>query len=154
MEFKALTHKMERVGDGQFSTAWSYRCDKHRIEEVFKEGFFNTAIGNLLPGDTVRVTEIKDDQVTATIELMVISKSEGKVDLRPMSRDITRFEPRPVVAKVEEDPAPPQFVKSNGEVKWTPSRKLYVVRVDGKEVAAVKDKDEAHSIARGDMNYA
>lgn len=150
MSDKALAHKLERIGDGQFGTAWSYKCDHMLIEDSFKEGFYNNISGNLLPGDTINVVEFKQSSVSAVCEFIVVSKLDSTVVCRPLTDHIKRFTEKEPKAANEEANHGDEYIKGDGEVHWNLGRKRHVVTVDGKEVASLKDKDEALAIARGD----
>jgi hypothetical protein len=152
---KAKPHKLERSGDGQFGTVWNY-SGVNKIEEAFVEGFFDPVVNNLIPGDSIRVVELNKEIVTAYCEFMVVAKEKLQVFCRPMTKEVVRFEapasrtPK-VHAPVYVEEAKPQFIKGSGEVKWNPGKMKHSVLVDGKEVAAFKDKGEAESVARGDL---
>lgn len=147
---KCLTHKLERIGDGQFGTAWSYKCDHDKLEECFKDDFFSSAIGNLMAGDTIRVVEFQMNKVTAFCELMVISIRDKNIICRPVQNHIVRFqekEPEKLIKPKETDE---EFIHGDGEVKWNLGRQRHVVTVAGVEVASSRNKEEAQAIARGD----
>jgi hypothetical protein len=154
--FKAKPHQLTRSGDGQFGTQWNYECKDHPIEEAMKDGYFDNTVGNLLPGDSIRVVEMKDNIVTAFCDFIVVSKSPAAVYCRPSMKDIVRFA-KPAVREddkrraVYTAPPAPKYIQGTGEVKWSAGQKKFIITVDGKEVAAVRDKDEAYSIARGDL---
>lgn len=148
--FTIKPHQIERVGDGQFGTHWSYKCALHKIEECYKEGFFDQASGNLVPGDTVIILEMAKDVVTSTSSFMIVAKNGRTVVARPLSMHITRFH-----MKREEEPTPEkekreEFIKGSGEVKWNPGKKTHEVLINEKVVESFKNKDEAIAFARGD----
>ena len=153
MEFKAKAHKLERAGDGQFGTNWSYVCGAHPIEESVKDGFFDEIRDNLVVGDTIRVIEIQKEVVTGVIDFMVVAKAKTTVNCRPMSEGIIRFK---AIEARKDKVAPPvyvepeKFIEGSGTVAWNPGMKRYVVSVGDKKIVSVKDKEEAEAIARGD----
>jgi hypothetical protein len=131
-----------RQNDGQFGTAWSYKCE-HDIKYALGYGFFNSLRSNLLAGDTIRVTEIKDGCVIASVECLVVSIQGAHVDFRPLDGAISRF--NELVGKGKNA----QGIEY--EVAWNPKRKVYTISVDGEEISWVADKDEAKAVKEGSM---
>ena len=77
---KAQTHKLIRSTDGNFGTHWTYMCDNGRpIEASLVENFFSTLWSNILPGDTIRVVEIKKKKLVAAYLAIVVAKSEKQI---------------------------------------------------------------------------
>ena len=150
MDIKAKTHKLMMEGDGQFGTRHVYECDLHPIEEATKQGFFSSCRNNLLPGDTIRVVEISKDQVTAQWEVIVIARLNNDVVVASTQGGVKRFEAIERKKLEPSDEPRVEFIKGSGSVKWNLGKKKFDVFVDGKVVAVVRDKEEAHSIARGD----
>ena len=152
---RARQNQLLQNSDGNFGTAYTYRCENGQpIERCLEKDFFETVKTRLGPADTIRVIEIKDKKVTAAILLVVVSRSEKKLDLdiRPYaSKDIIRYSDEPIIEpKPEIFPPADTFIDGTGQVEKKRNGD-YVVKANGKKVCTVETRALAMSIARGDV---
>lgn len=153
---RARQNKLLQSSDGNFGTNYTYICDNNQpIERCLEKDFFETVKTRLGPADTIRVVEVKDKKVTAAILLMVISRSEAKMelDIRPYdgSVNIKRYGDKPIV-EPEPETFPPanEYIKGTGQVEKNRDGD-FVVKANGKKVCTVEKRALAMSIARGDV---
>ena len=152
---RARQNSLLQASDGNFGAAYTYNCDNGQpIERCLEKDFFETVKTRLGPGDTIRVMELRNKKVTASILLVVISRSEKKMelDIRPYdgSVNIKRYSDKPIVEpKPETFPPADSFIDGTGQVEKKRNGD-YVVKANGKKVCTVENRALAMSIARGD----
>ena len=152
---KAKQNSRIQTSDGNFGTSYTYRGEDNRpIEDFFKKDFFETVKTRLVPADTIRVIEMKDGKVTASILMIVISRSKKKLDL-----DIRPYDNAEVIRYSDElviEPAPEEefqdvvYISGSGIVEQDKVTKMYQVKCDGKIICETDKKGLAMAIARGD----
>tara|TARA_R110002020_G_scaffold379230_1_gene590393 strand:+ start:2754 stop:3233 length:480 start_codon:yes stop_codon:yes gene_type:complete len=150
-DHRALAHKLTRSEDGTFGSNWNYTCDQHPLNYCLETNYFSSLIGNFLIGDSLRLTEIRDDRVYSTCLVMIVFKDviTGDVEVQKLS-DIVTFEHKiPAKTKEKLDPLP-QYIKGDGQVEWDYKKRIYQIKDQGNVVAEVKSKQMAHAVARGD----
>ena len=140
----------------QAGRGWHYyHHDYHSAEDVLRPDYFLSLRQELKPRDRVDITLGDIDQGNAGyfIETVVTRSAREGVVLSVLHEH--SLPGIPVESKVPEPPAP-RYVTADGKVEWNigrgppDDRGRFVVTVDGEEVAAVKDKELAEAIARGD----
>lgn len=148
-EHRAKGSNLHKPADGQFGMNWVYDASHCPLSDVFQPGFFNGLRGNIRPGDSIRAVRIENNHVREVAEAIVLHVSAKDVIVsRPAIMKFDQPEAEEA-APVEEKPA--GFVQGTGEVKWNAGKKAHEVHVDGAVVFSTKDKDLAHSVARGDV---
>lgn len=125
------------------------------LSEVLHDKFFLSVSGNLRVGDNITICRYDRVDVqhrsSKLLEIADVRVAEtGKEFVRLHIRVVETIE-----AKAEEPVKASHvvtaFVQGNGEAKWNVGKSAYDVKVDGKVVATVADKETAKSIARGDI---
>ena len=152
---KAKQNSLIQTSEGNFGTSYSYRGEDNRpIEDFFKKDFFETVKTRLVPSDTIRVIEMKNGKVTASILMIVISRSKKDLDLdiRPYDNaEIIRYSDEPVIEPTPEEDFPDvKYITGSGQVEQDRVTKMYQIKCDGKVVCETEKKGLAMAIARGD----
>jgi hypothetical protein len=143
--------------DGNFGTTYSYRCDNGQpIDRCLAEDFFDTVKTRLGPGDVIRVCEYKDSKVTASCELIVVSRGPQpamKLDIRLYKgQEIYRYEDGSVEEEEKPETKEPDeiYIDGTGTVERDEVSKIYKVKCDGNVIYETEKKGLAMAIARGD----
>ncbi|MCK5609077.1 hypothetical protein KAR91_44795 [Candidatus Pacearchaeota archaeon] len=137
-----------RQNDGQFGTVHVYVCD-HDIRICLTYGFFDSCRGNLLPGDSIEITQIeggaKDNPRSSIVKafrrVMIVALAGNHVDFRPLDEKTLYFN------DVEKSPAAKKEVKYSAS--WNVGTKSYLIMQGEKVVGETKDKEEAKAIVEG-----
>ena len=159
---KAKGNNLIKSSDGNFGTLYCYRCDGNRnIEDTLKKGFFDSVRSRLGAGDLISAVEIKktedgkDEVVTASVTLVVVSRTGDKMelDVRPYEGSkIYRYDPK---EHKGEEPEPlqegPRYVNGDGQVEKDLVSGEYTVKCGGKIEYSTDNQAEANAIARGDI---
>ena len=150
-DHRALAHKLTRSEDGTFGSNWNYTCDQHPLTYCLEPNYFSSLIGNFLIGDTLRLTEIRDDRVCSTRLVMIVFKDTllSEVEVQKIS-DIVTFKHNIPVKKESKVEPMPEYIKGDGQVEWDYKKRIYQIKEQGNVVAETKNKQAAHAIARGD----
>lgn len=162
-KFKARSQFLVKSEDGTNARLMSYLCSQHPIKECFKPGFFNSVASNLLPGDQVRCIQItrkqkpEDEVVSASwtgIVIKVCKKKGGQEEVVfvPVDGQGLQEYKEPEEELVEEEEYNgPEYIQGDGQVERNQRSGTYTVKMKGEEVCTVDTKEEAASIARGDV---
>jgi hypothetical protein len=152
---KAKHSKLNKPEDGNFGKIWNYICDQHDVKECYQEGFFDTMVGNLMAGDTIRILEVRDKRVRSMAEGIVLEVIRGKqvdkVEFFPLASKVLKFPIKTFEEPNKEDEVPAEYIQGEGTVEYNPGKKAYMILCDGKIVSQCANKERAHAVARGDF---
>jgi len=152
---KAKQNNLIQSADGNFGTAYTYRGESgQKIEQFLVKDFFDAVKTRLTPADTIRVMEMTNGKVTASILLVVLSRGpepKMELDIRPYDSDkILRY-----TESKDEQVDPPEdlenivYISGTGQVERN-KEGVYQVKCDGKVIYETEKKGLAQAIARGD----
>ena len=150
---KAVTSKFYKRGDGQEGTPWQCAVG-YSVEESLNEGYFNSVVHNVLIGDEIRIVRQEKDRVTEVLDVIVVAReiTPPLVEVATISSVVKIPLPK---TEANEDVSIPDevHVPEDCKAKWKgPVRMFEIVGTSGTVYATgIEDKDEACSIARGDL---
>jgi len=154
---KARQNDLISASDGNFGSTFTYRGQEGRpIESMMDSDFYDTVKTRLAPSDVIRLMEFKNKKVTASIDLIVVSRTPDmamKLDIRPYNgSEIVRYsEVDEEVVSIPETEPDIKFISGNGQVERDKLSGTYSVKDDkGKVVLVTEKKNLAHAVARGD----
>lgn len=153
---KAKQNNLIQGADGNFGTTYTYRGENgQKIEQFLEEGFFETVKTRLAPADTLRIVEMHNKKVTASILMIIISRGpepKMELDIRPYDSDrILRYnESEDKATPLPEPVEDLVYISGTGQVERDQNTKLYSVKCDGKVIYETMKKGLAQAIARGD----
>lgn len=153
--FKCLPRNLA-MGDGvPHGRQWTY-ISAHPMPEMLGERYFLDQRTMFLPGDTLRVVEMRaealntpENRVLSYIDLLVVRADRQGLELRP-EHDIVQVPLRTDDPKAAAQWGTERYIGANGDVKWNPGRKHYEVFEGKTVVATTTDKDRAWQIAKGE----
>ena len=156
---KARPQLMTKPEDGTYGRNFCYTITQPmKIEQCLTDNFFRPCLSNVLPGDTIRVVEKKDNKinnhgtVTASCQLMVTHVHEKGVEVKMMGGDFIRYETEQPAPKPEPKPEPDvRYIDGDGSIEKRQNSDLWDVKQKGRVIASVKSRAHAQKIVRGDV---
>jgi hypothetical protein len=154
MTIKAKTNNLNKPEDGNYGKQFNYICKDHDVNTCFQPGFFDTLAGNFMAGDTIKCIKIVKERVVTVAEGMIIevqiSGNVRTVEFQPTTK-LTTIAGKHCTEEEEKEANGPEYIKENGSVNYNYKLRRWDVMVEGKVVYESDDKQEAQSIARGDL---
>lgn len=122
----------------------------HPIEMMLEPDYFLSVKTRLQAGDEIRIVRVINERVTHLVDMLVVQIHQTKVELMALSP--VREVPADDTVKPVAPPEPQErYVPDNAHAKWNLGKQMFEIWCQGRVLAEVRGKDEAHRIAAGEL---